>query len=315
MTGTTRIEMLGRFAVLVDGSPIPEAQWRLRKSRSVVKLLALAPGRALHPERVQELLWPQREPASASNNLRQAVYHARRALGCAGADGAALLSSTGDLLTLAPEIEIDVEDFEIAAARAQSSGDRADLEAAVAAYRGELLPEDVYEDWVAERRRTLAERHVHLLLELAAARDPAAAVDLLHRTIVADPLNEQAHRALMRAYAATGRRSQALAQYEALRRTLGDALAADPEPRTRELYRTLLAESAPAPAEVIGGAAPPQGRRGEHNLPWQPTSFVGRQRELEQLDHLLEARRLVTLTGPGGCGKTRLAFELAGRRG
>src|SRR4051795_13056106 len=85
--------MLGRFAVLVDGSPIPEAQWRLRKSRSVVKLLALAPGRALHPERVQELLWPQREPASASNNLRQAVYHARRALGCAGADGAALLSS------------------------------------------------------------------------------------------------------------------------------------------------------------------------------------------------------------------------------
>src|SRR3954447_21264766 len=115
-TGTTRIEMLGRFAVLVDGSPIPEAQWRLRKSRSVVKLLALAPGRALHPERVQELLWPQREPASASNNLRQAVYHARRALGSGGADGAALLSSTGDLLTLAAAVDIDVDDFELAAA-------------------------------------------------------------------------------------------------------------------------------------------------------------------------------------------------------
>src|SRR3954469_22668407 len=306
--------MLGRFAVLVDGSSIPEAQWRLRKSRSVVKLLALAPGRALHAERVQELLWPQREPASASNNLRQAVYHARRALGSGGADGAALLSSTGDLLTLAAAVDIDVDEFETAGARAQSSGEPADLEAAVAAYAGELLPEDVYEDWVSARRRTLAERHVHLLLELAAARDPAAAVDLLHRTIVADPLNEQAHRALMRAYAATGRRSQALAQYEALRRTLGDALAADPEPLTRELYRTLLADGAPAPAAVNEDVAAPEGRRGEHNLPWQPTSFVGRRRELEQLERLLEARRLVTLTGPGGCGKTRLAFELAQRR-
>src|SRR3954447_5421536 len=107
--------MLGRFAVLVDGSPIPEAQWRLRKSRSVVKLLALAPGRRLHPERVQELLWPQHESVSASNNLRQAVYHARGALAAGGADGAVLLSTSGDLLTLAPEVELDVDEFEAAA--------------------------------------------------------------------------------------------------------------------------------------------------------------------------------------------------------
>src|SRR4051812_40018987 len=304
--------MLGRFAVLVDGSPIPEAQWRLRKSRSVVKLLALAPGRAMHPERVQELLWPQREQASASNNLRQAVYHARRALASGGADGSALLNSSGDLLTLAPEVELDVDEFDAAAARAEASRDPDDLQAAVDAYSGELLPEDAYEDWAAGRRRSLAERHVRLLLELAAARDPADAIDLLHRTIVADPLNEEAHRALMRAYAATGRRSQALAQYEALRRTLADALAADPEPLTRELYRTLLAEGAPAP--VVRDAAPASSARAQHNLPWQPTSFVGRLRELEQLDHLLDSRRLVTLTGPGGCGKTRLAFELAQRR-
>ena len=303
--------MLGRFVVSIDGTPIPDSQWRLRKSRSVVKLLALAPGRALHPERVQELLWPQREQASASNNLRQAVYHARRAL---GADGAELLATTGDLLTLAPEVELDVDEFEAAAARAEASRDPGDLERAIVAYTGDLLAEDAYEDWVAERRRSLAERHVHLLLALAATRDPADAVDLLHRTIVADPLNEEAHRALMRAYAATGRRSQALAQYEALRRTLSDALAADPEPQTRELYRELLAEGAPAPAAREQTETPRATTSAQHNLPWQPTSFVGRLRELEQLDHLLDARRLVTLTGPGGCGKTRLAFELAARR-
>jgi predicted ATPase/DNA-binding SARP family transcriptional activator len=314
--GVTRIELLGRFAVLVDGTPIPDSQWRLRKSRSVVKLLALAPGRALHPERVQELLWPHREPGSASNNLRQAVYHARRALSCGGGDGATLLATSGDLLTLAPEIELDVDDFEAAAARAETSREPADFERAIEAYTGELLSEDAYEDWVADRRRSLAERNVHLLLELAATREPADAVDLLHRTIVADPLNEEAHRALMRAYAATGRRSQALAQYEALRRTLSDALAADPEPRTRELYRELLAEGAPAPAATTReeAATPRTSKTARHNLPWQPTSFVGRRRELVQLDHLLDTRRLVTLTGPGGCGKTRLALELAGRR-
>jgi predicted ATPase/DNA-binding SARP family transcriptional activator len=305
-----RIELLGRFTAAVDGTPIPDGSWRLRKSRSVVKVLALAPGRAIHPERMQELLWPERDPASASNNLRQAVYHARRALSSVGGDGSALLASSGDLLSLAPEVELDVDEFEAAAAHAEATGEVADLEAAVEAYGGELLPEDVYEEWVIERRRSLAERHVHLLLALAAARDPAAAVDVLHRTIVADPLNEEAHRALMRAYAATGRRSQALAQYESLRRTLADKLAADPEPLTRELYRQLLAEGAPEPA----AAETDEPRAGEHNLPWQPTSFVGRQRELEQLERLLGARRLVTLTGPGGCGKTRLAFELAARR-
>src|SRR3954463_2007239 len=247
MDGHTRIELVGRFVVSVAAAPIPDGSWRLRKSRSILKALALAPGRALHPERVQALLWPDRDPASASNNLRQAVYHARRALASAGADGAALLTSSGDLLRLAPEVELDVDEFDAAAALAEASRELGHLQAAVDAYSGELLPEDVYEDWAAERRRSLAERHVRLLLELAAARDPADAVDLLHRTIVADPLNEEAHRALMRAYAATGRRSQALAQYEALRRTLSDALAADPEPLTRELYRELLAEGAPAP--------------------------------------------------------------------
>src|SRR5436190_3849690 len=65
--GQTRIDLLGRFTVSVGGIPIPDGSWRLRKSRSVIKVLALAPGRTLHPERMQGLLWPERDPASASN--------------------------------------------------------------------------------------------------------------------------------------------------------------------------------------------------------------------------------------------------------
>ena len=303
--------MLGGFSVVVDGASIPDASWRLRKSRTVLKVLALSSGRALHPERIESLLWPDRDPVAAGNNLRQAVYHARRALTGAGADGAEVLASRGDLLTLSPDVEVDADLFEAAATRAERTGMPEDIEAALDIYGGELLPEDAYEDWCAEPRRVLAERQVQLLLELAATREPAGATDPLHRAILADPLNEEAHRALMRAYASSGRRTQALAQYEVLRQTLERELAADPEEETRALYRELLAEGAP---EAASPSAPPvvaDRLPARHNLPWQPTSFVGRRRELEELAHTLDTRRLVTLTGPGGCGKTRLALELA----
>src|SRR5947207_10948102 len=157
MAARVHISLLGGFAVNVGETAVPDGSWRLRKSRSVVKVLALAPGRALHPERLQALLWADRDPASAGNNLRQAIYHARRALTCAGADGAELLTARGDLLALAPEIDVDIDVFEHAAARAEASVAAADVEAALAAYAGELLPEDAYEDWARERRRLLAE--------------------------------------------------------------------------------------------------------------------------------------------------------------
>src|SRR3954447_26619903 len=112
MPARVHVSLLGGFAVEVAGTAVPESSWRLRKSRSVIKLLALTPGRALHPERLQALLWADRDPEAAGNNLRQAVYHARRALTGAGADGAALLATRGDLLALSPGVVVDLDDFE-----------------------------------------------------------------------------------------------------------------------------------------------------------------------------------------------------------
>jgi hypothetical protein len=136
----------------------------------------------------------------------------------------------------------------------------------------------------------------------------------------------------MRIYAADGRRQQALAQYGQLRQALEQQLAADPDPETARLYRGILAaqheppeegaaaESAsPAPARGAAGRpaerSPAAGEpmRGGGRLPHQLTSFVGRERELSQLQVALARGRLVTLTGPGGCGKTRLALQLAER--
>ena len=122
----------------------------------------------------------------------------------------------------------------------------------------------------------------------------------LQRALVVDPLAEPAHRALMRLYAATGRRQQALAQYQLLRQQLDAELAAEPDPETRG-----------ALPRAAGSRAGDRRRSG--NLPHPLTSFVGRERERGEIVRLLDRVRLLTLIGPGGCGKTRLAIETLSR--
>jgi predicted ATPase/DNA-binding SARP family transcriptional activator len=303
------IRLLGGFAVHAGNGAVPEGSWRLRKGKALVKLVALAPDRRLHRDQAAELLWPDRDARSAANNFHQALHAARRALDSAGADGAACLPLRDDVLQLCPDgdLEVDVDAFEAAAAHARETARPADYETALNAYAGELLPEDRFEPWAAARREAASELHVALLLELAELHgedgDGAGAIEVLQRAVVAAPLHEAAHRALMRRYAHDGRRQQALAQYQTLRAGLERELAADPDPETRALYREILA------------AAPEQPAGPTTNLPRQLTSFIGREREVAELCRLLGRHRLVTLTGPGGCGKTRLGIEVAHTRG
>jgi predicted ATPase/DNA-binding SARP family transcriptional activator len=296
-----RIRLLGGFEVAGD-EVVPESAWRLRRAKSLVKLLALAPDRRMHREQVAELLWPDRDAASAANNLRQALFVARKALG----DGSPSLT-VGDGVLALVDVDLDVDAFEQAVADARAEPTVESCGRAVGLYGGELLPEDRYEEWTAARREALRERHLWLLATLAelheAAGDQAAAIEALQQAVVEDPLQEAAHRELMRLFAAAGRQQQALAQYQQLRDALRRELAADPDPETRRLHRKILAGSVEAPAA-----------RGSTNLPHRVTSFVGRRRELTELAAMLERTRLLTLVGPGGCGKTRLALELADRR-
>ncbi|HXD60081.1 MAG TPA: tetratricopeptide repeat protein, partial [Thermoleophilaceae bacterium] len=163
------------------------------------------------------------------------------------------------------------------------------------------------------RRESLRETYKGLLVELAelqaGAGDATAAIETLQRAVIEDPIYEVAHRGLMRLFTGAGRRQQALAQYETLRDALRRELEADPDPETRALYRELLAGTV-----ETGEAPPPAPAPLPSALPHQLTSFVGRRRELSELEQALEHARLLTLTGPGGCGKTRLSLELASRR-
>src|SRR5262249_40388691 len=132
------------------------------------------------------------------------------------------------------------------------------------------------------------------------------------------------HRALMRLYARGGRRQQALRQYHILCEALERELAAEPEPATQELHADMLAGRGPAARPVQGdstavnqvaSALPTWGpvARRRTNLPAQLTSFIGRARPMDEVRRLLTTSRMLTLTGVGGCGKTRLAFEVAAR--
>jgi predicted ATPase/DNA-binding SARP family transcriptional activator len=308
-----RIRLLGGFEVVAGESVVPESAWRLRRAKSVLKLLALAPDRRLHREQVAEVLWPDRDQASAANNLRQALYVTRRALDGAEPGAGRWLEARDGVLALGaePDVQIDVDAFEMAAATARERPTTEACRRALDCYGGELLPEDRYEEWTAARREALRERHLTLLLTLSelhwADGEGAAAIDALQRAVVEDPLHEAAHRGLMRLFAAAGRQQQALAQYQQLRQALQRELAADPDPETRRLHRAILAGSVePEPQSESAPAAPLA-----TNLPRQLTSFIGRERELDELEGMLTRTRLLTLNGPGGCGKTRLALELA----
>jgi predicted ATPase/DNA-binding SARP family transcriptional activator len=312
-----RIELLGGFVVAAGDQVVEDSVWRLRKARTLVKLLALAADHSLHREQLIEALWPESDVAGASNNLRQTVYAARRALDSCGEDGAARLDVNREVLTLAPErLRIDVEEFEAAAAVAEAQPSLETYRRAVELYRGELLPEDRFEEWASARRHALRERHLALLIDLARRcaqdGDDAGAIAALQRALVDEPLHEQAHRELMQIYSRTGRRQRALAQFHELREALRREFADEPDADTRRLYQDILTRRDGHGSAPAGFAASPRDRpQRRGNLPLALTSFVGRERELQEVIGLARRHRLVTLTGPGGCGKTRLSLEVA----
>lgn len=315
MADVVRIRLLGGFQVAAGDQAVDPRAWRLRKAKTLVKLLALQPTRRLHRDRLADALWPGLGPDAARNNLHQVLHAARKAFATVGVHGAGVLGLQDDVVALGPRREVvtDLEEFEQAVRSARHEGDGGALTAALERWPEDLLPEDVYEPWAQGHLTRFQEWRSAAVMEAVEARladgDADAAVAMLAPVVSADPLREPAHRAMMRALAAAGRRPEALLVFERLRSALDEELAADPEPSTLALFRELLT-AGPGPAPGSPAPEPP----GAGRLPAPLTALVGRDRELAETEATLARTRLLTFTGPGGVGKTTLAVELARRR-
>jgi predicted ATPase/DNA-binding SARP family transcriptional activator/Tfp pilus assembly protein PilF len=333
-----RIELLGGVRVTLAERVI--TPFRRHRVEALFAYLAFY-GHRSHPrEELIELLWPEADPELGRNNLRVNLHLLRLQLEEPGSPAEGLLLAQRDTIQLRPNaFTTDVAEFEAAlqaAARVADAAERARLLAtAVALYQGELLP-GFFESWVLTERLRLAEAYQQALQQLVGALERAGdlegAVSYARRAVSADPLREEAHYDLIRLYAAAGQPTAALRQYQELERLLREELEETPSAAARALAeelresaRTIVvgrsapANAAPAPVSVpaprSAASSPETVTPSAGRLPVQFTRFFGREEEIARLTEMLSVpeTRLVTLTGPGGSGKTRLAIAVAGR--
>jgi predicted ATPase/DNA-binding SARP family transcriptional activator len=289
-----RIRLLGGLAVEIDGRSVPDAAWSRRNGAALVALLALAPHRRLHREQVIDALWPELSVAEAAPRFHKAAHHARRALGATDA-----LVVRAEMATLLPDGDprIDVTEFAAAAEVALAEGTALAADAALSLCAGELLPEFRYEEWSEEPRLR------YRLLQLQLLRQAARWEDIVEL----DPTDEGAHVELMRRFHDDGAHRAALLQYDHLAQALQRELGDEPGPAARQLRDRIAAA---ADIDAPPNAGPQQRapvRLGE--LPQPSDELLGREATLATLAAACATSRVVTLFGPGGVGKTRLAVE------
>src|SRR5579875_213940 len=161
------IHLLGGFQVWVGDRAVEPRAWKLKRATHLVKLLALARGHQLHRDQLIDQLWPDADGDWALASFHQALHAARHALepDRAGRSSRSILSLRQQVLALAAEgdLWIDIEAFQAEAARARSSGDLQRCLSSLALYTGDLLPEDLYEDWTQPTRDSLRAAYISLL--------------------------------------------------------------------------------------------------------------------------------------------------------
>ncbi|WP_226873839.1 AfsR/SARP family transcriptional regulator [Microbispora sitophila] len=306
-----RVTLLGAFQVARGGAALPIAGARLQ---GLVVRLALAGGRAVEQGVLVEAIWAEDPPAGPAHALQALVSRLRRALGTAGD----VAQDAGGYRLDVDAADVDVLRFERLAAAGRDrlrAGDpitaAAVLGEAVALWGERPGAEPAVVAAVAPAAATrLAHASVEAVADLAVAElslDRAGeAAARLTALLAEHPVHERAAALLMDALAVQGRQAEALALYERVRDTLADVLGTDPGAALRERHLRLLRAERPASAADAA-------QTGSSNLPAPLTSFIGRDDDLARIGALLAAGRLVTVLGPGGAGKTRLAVEAARR--
>ncbi|NRQ37361.1 AfsR/SARP family transcriptional regulator [Nonomuraea sp. NN258] len=305
--------VLGPLAVWSgDGQPVrvPEL-----KVRALLADLLIHEGRPVPADRLADDLWGDDLPGNPVNTLQTKVSQLRRALERAEPGGRDLVvhQPAGYLLK---DPVVDARRFAVLLAAARAAEDARTrsglLSDALALWRGPAYADFRDEEFARataarldEQRLTALEEQAEVRLELG---EHTLLADELAELVAEHPLRERLRAAHLRALYRSGRQSEALAGYADLRRKLGDELGLDPSPDLVRLHQAMLEQDpalTPVPAPATSAARP------RTNLPVPLTELVGREESVAQVRGLLESARLVTLTGPGGVGKTRLALATA----
>ncbi|GAA2668405.1 hypothetical protein GCM10010400_31580 [Streptomyces aculeolatus] len=309
-----RFGVLGPLAVWTAGGQavrVPEV-----KVRSLLADLLIHAGRAVPADRLVDDLWGDSPPANPAGALQTRVSQLRRALEEAEPGARALVVSRppGYLLDAGPEATDTGRFAALTAAARRADGPRARaalLADALALWRGEVLADFADEEFARAEIARLDELRLTALEEQAEARlelgEHALLADELGDLVARHPLRERLRAAQLRALYRAGRQSDALASYGRLRAQLAEELGLDPGPELAALHQAILEQDPALGApEREGEQAAVRG-----NLPAPHGELIGRDESVAAVRALLETGRLVTLTGPGGVGKTRLALETA----
>ena len=309
-----QVRLFGELEAVAAGVPVPV---RGAKQRALLALLALRPGQPVSADRLIDVLWGDGQAAHPANALQAQIGQLRRTLGPA----AILTTEAGYALDAGPE-DVDVVHFEQLAAKGRhlfEEGETAlastTLNEALRLRRGEPLTEFAYAGFADAERAHLADLTL-VAIETRAEADLALGrhgelVGELEALCRAHPLRERLWELLMLALYRAGRQAEALRAYTDARDRLVDELGIDPGPALRELEARILAQDPSLAAAGPAGLAVVPAPMATGNLREPLSSFVGRSAELQELSEAVRSSRLVTLIGPGGVGKTRLAVEAA----
>ncbi|MFE0174716.1 BTAD domain-containing putative transcriptional regulator [Streptomyces sp. NPDC059002] len=302
-----------------EGEPVrvPEA-----KVRALLADLLVHEGRPVSADRLIDDLWGDEPPGNPANALQSKVSQLRRAIG----RDRVVHQAPGYRLRIdaAAGDEVDAVRFRELVAGARGESDprvRAELlTSALELWRGPAYADLADEEFVRAAVERLAEQRLSVLEEQAEARlaagDHTLLVGELADLVDRYPLRERLRAVHLRALYLAGRQSEALASYAALRTQLSEELGLDPGPELAALHEAILRQDAsltPQPRTPRPPSSPAPSARPRTNLPTHLTPLIGRESSVAEVGQLLASGRLVTLTGPGGVGKTRLALEAASR--
>lgn len=316
------IRLLGPLQVALDDALVTD--FATDKARAMLAYLAVEADRPHRRDALAGLLWPEQSQDKARQNLRQTLARLRRAIGDDQKDAAPFLLVSRETIQLNPDSDhwSDVAAFTSLVEACKNHRHRKKerclpclrrMEQMVTLYRGDFLDQffledsEAFEEWGLLTREWLRREAVQALSYLAHYRehlgDYALAREHAWKQVDLDPWREESHRQLMRLLALDGQRSAALAQYETCSQALAEELGVDPSEETTALYEQIRAGKDSVGADLAHS----------FTLPRSPTPFVGRAAELDALAERLADPdcHLLTIVGPGGIGKTRLALRVA----